>query len=116
MSIFTAARDLAANTALAQCLPLLNPLVRRYGTIHALTLDNGALCMDIQLLGLERHFNIRAGRVEVSPAGDSITLGDFSADAPFLENALNDFLTGPIPVKGGPGVQLAVKALAGVCA
>ena len=101
---------------LAQCPSLLKPLVQRCGVIHALRLDNGALGTDIRLPGSERRFSIRAGRVENSPVGDSTTLGDFNADAPFLENALNDFLTGPVPVRGGPGAQRTVKVLAKVYA
>ena len=97
MGLFDKAKEYAATTALQGLLPVISPAVERYGVLHYLRVENGTLRLGMGLHGLEQEFHI--------------TVGDFHANMPFLENALNDFAHRPIPLRGGPAVKTALKAL-----
>ena len=111
MGLFDKAKEYAATTALQGLLPVISPAVERYGVLHYLRVENGTLRLGMGLHGLEQEFHITVGSVRLSDDGECVTLGDFHANMPFLENALNDFAHRPIPLRGGPAVKTALKAL-----
>ena len=47
----------------------------------------------------DRELTATVGTVDISEDGSSVRLGDFSSNAAFLENALNRFVTRPIPIE-----------------
>ena len=47
----------------------------------------------------DRELSAVVGTVDISEDGSSVRLSNFSSNVPFLENALNRFVTRPIPIE-----------------
>ena len=68
--------------------------------VREVRIVDGRPTVTFTLAGIPEHeLTATVGTVDISEDGSSVRLGDFSSNAAFLENALNSFVTRPIPIE-----------------
>ena len=89
---------------------LINPAIKGIGEITDITFKNRELRLTLLLDGLEdKPVEVICRSVFISPAGDSVTVGDFSSNMPFAQNALNRFAARTYEVPDNPLAKTALK-------
>lgn len=101
---------LASMMADAAGKKLINQHIARYGRVTSLSIRDGKVTAGLVLNGLDQEIAVSCASVSIAEDGSSIRLGDFSANVPCIEQALNDFCTRTFEVKS-PRAQYALTAL-----
>lgn len=104
-------KDKAVSLALAGIRDkLVNPAVSGLGQVHDVNWRDKKLYLTVTLDGMpDRPIEVVCSDIEISPAGDSIRVGQYDASAPFAKNALNRFACHSFPIPEG-AARSAVKA------
>ena len=107
MGLFDGLASLMADSAGKN---LINQHIAKYGRLTSLFIKDGQVRAGLLLNGLNREISIACASVEIAEDGSQIRLGDFSANVPCIEQALNDFCARTFEVKS-PRAQYALVAL-----
>lgn len=87
---------------------MINQHIAKYGKLTSLFLKDGQVRASLLLNGLEdREITISCTSVDIAEDGSAVSLGGFSANLPWVEQALNDFCTRTFKVPAG-GARLAL--------
>lgn len=99
MSLWQALKQKGASFTVETLLqaPVENAL-ERYGKLKGLALENGELRLLLALNGIEREVDIRCADISIAADGSSVRIGSFRSNIACVEQALNDFATGPFAV------------------
>ena len=89
---------------------LINQHIAKYGRLTSLFIKDGQVRAGLLLNGLDKEIAISCASVTIADDGSAVSLGDFSANVPCVEQALNDFCTRTFEVKS-PRAQYALIAL-----
>lgn len=89
---------------------LINQHIARYGRLTSLSVKDGRVMAGLSLNGLNQEIAITCASVEIAEDGSAVRLGDFSANVPCVEQALNDFCARTFEVKS-TRAQYALTAL-----
>ena len=89
---------------------LINQHIAKYGRLTSLFIKDGQVRAGLLLNGLDREISVSCASVDIAEDGSTIRLGDFSANVPCIEQALNDFCTRTFEVKS-QRAQYALIAL-----
>ena len=84
------------NTALKSAIPMVNESVlSKYACcVCSLSLSEGELHASVAMDGLDgKEFEVVCSDISIGDEYDSVRIGHFSSNMPFLENILNDFAT-----------------------
>lgn len=107
MGFFNGLANLMADSAAKN---LINRHIARYGKITSLVFKNGEIQAALVLNGLDdREITISCASVDIAEDGSQVSLGDFRANVPCVEQALNDFCTRTFKVDS-ERAQLALVA------
>ncbi len=82
------------NAALRSAIPMVNESVlAKYAcAVRSLTLSEGRIRAAVALGGLDdKEFEVVCSDISIGEEYDSVRIGHFSSNMPFLENILNDF-------------------------
>lgn len=112
-------KDKVAGVALDQIKErLINPKIADIARITKVSIESGKLYLIFVLKGLEdREMQVQCGAVSIAEDGSTVTLGNYTSNMAFLENALNQFAAKTFPVPDTAFVRTTlktVKALLGV--
>lgn len=79
---------------------LINQHIAKYGKLKSLFFKDGKINASLILNGLDdKEICISCASVKIADDGSEISLADFTANVPCIEQALNDFCTRSFPVK-----------------
>ncbi len=85
------------------CDQIINPRIKKFGTVEKLIYKNNTLYCSVLLQGLEDiPLEIVCHSIEINSDCSAVRLSNFTANKPFLQNALNTFATQEIPVPNSP--------------
>ncbi|MBQ7607328.1 MAG: hypothetical protein IJU76_05100 [Desulfovibrionaceae bacterium] len=94
------------------CEQFINPRIKDFGTVEQINYQKGCLCCKVILLGLEDvPLEIYCRSIAINSDCSAVKLSNFSANKPFLENALNTFATKEIPVPDSPMLRQGLSLL-----
>lgn len=114
--------DTATNPSLKEgiqeiCAIVVNPMIAEFGTLVDVGYTNGLLTCTLTLLGMEDvPLTVTCSSITIADDASTVTLGGFSANKPFLQNALNTFASKPFPIPNTPLVRASIKILKGLLA
>lgn len=107
MGFFDGIANLMADSAAKN---LINQHIARYGRLTSLFFTNGEIKASLVLNGLDdREITVSCASVDIAEDGSQVSLGDFRASLPCIEQALNDFCSRTFKV-GSRRAQLALVA------
>lgn len=114
MNIFGFLKKRAIRMALENAMDkIINPRLAGIAKVRSLSWKDGRLQAVCALEGLDNvEIDIVCNSVSIAPDGGSVTLGDFTSNMPFAENALNQFAarSWEIPDTGmARGILAAIK-------
>lgn len=111
--IFGGLKNMALEKALnVICEQFINPRIKDFGTVQRINYQNRCLCCRVILLGLEDvPLEIYCHSIAINRDCSAVKLSDFTANKPFLENALNTFATKEIPVPDTPVIRHGLSLL-----
>ena len=89
---------------------LINQHIAKYGRLTSLSIRDGQVRAGLLLNGLSEEISVTCASVAIAEDGSTVSLGDFSANVPCVEQALNDFCARTFEVKS-PRAQYALVAL-----
>ncbi len=91
---------------------LINPQISKYGSVEKISYNDKRLYLTLKLLGLEdKPFEVSCGKIEIAGDCSSVRFGDFKANMPFLQNALDEYGSKSIPVPNNALAKGGLKAL-----
>lgn len=107
MGFFDGLANMMADSAAKN---LINQHIAKYGKLTGLFFKDGQIRASLVLNGLEdKEISVSCASVAIAEDGSEISLGNFSANLPCIEQALNDFCTRTYKVESGRA-QLALVA------
>lgn len=106
MGVFDGLASMMADSAAKS---LINQHIARYGKLTSLSIKDGQVKAGLLLNGLGEEISVACASVAIAEDGSTVRLGDFSANVPCVEQALNDFCTRTFEVKS-PRAQVALMA------
>lgn len=108
MGFFDGLANLMADSAAKN---LINQHIAKYGRLKSLFFKDGEIRASLVLNGLDdREVTVSCASVDIAEDGSKISLGDFSANVPCIEQALNDFCARTFEVSSRRA-QLALVAV-----
>lgn len=89
---------------------IIDQYLENIGKVEEIYWKNGHLFLKLKLDGLDRPVECECFEIHVASDGSAVSVGKFSSNLAFMENALNRFVAGKsLDVPQG-ATQLAVKA------
>ncbi len=109
-------KDKMVDAALFQVVDkLLNPKVANIARISRIAIEDGKLSMRLVLKGLENtEMDVQCSNITIAEDGSSISLGNYTSNMEFLQNALNQFATLTIPVPENTMTRATLKTVKAV--
>lgn len=105
MGFFNGLANLMADSAAKN---LINQRIANYGKLKSLFIKDGEIKASLLLNGLEeKEIFISCASVDIAEDGSRISLADFTANVPCIQQALNDFCTRSFSVNSR-GAQAAL--------
>ncbi len=114
--MISALKDKVVDAALGQIVDrALNPKLADIARISKVAIEDGTLSIHFILKGLdEKEMDVQCSSISIAEDGSSISLGNYTSNIEFLQNALNQFATLTLPVPDNTMTRAILKTVKAV--